>query len=225
MLGEHDYQDKRWMLEQSQRMPLMIRYPKVIKAGQRFDTLVENVDFAPTLLEFAGATIPDTVQGRSFWPLLESGREPDDWKKETYYRYWMHMAHHDNPAHVGIRTKTHKLIFYYGCNYDGGYRTPPGWELYDLVNDPNETVNIYDDIENKDLVTELKARLADLRKKIGDDGTHYPECEKILKEFWEYDETARSNAIQISHDFLNRRLSELARGDRTPKTYVGTDHQ
>ena len=82
MLGEHDYQDKRWMLEQSQRMPLMIRYPKVIKAGQRFDTLVENVDFAPTLLEFAGATIPATVQGRSFWPLLESGREPDDWKKE-----------------------------------------------------------------------------------------------------------------------------------------------
>ena len=225
MLGEHDYQDKRWMLEQSQRMPLMIRYPKRIKAGQRFDTLVENVDFGPTLLDFAGAAIPSTVQGRSFRSLLETGEEPNDWKKATYYRYWMHMAHHDNPAHVGLRTKNHKLIFYYGCNYDGGYRTPPGWELYDLVKDPNETVNIYDNPENKDLVTKLKAQLANLRQNIGDDGSHYPACEKILKEFWDYDETARSKAVEISHDFLNRRLGELARGDRTPKTYVGTDHQ
>ena len=225
MLGEHDYQDKRWMLEQSQRMPLMIRYPKRIDAGQRFDTLVENVDFGPTLLDFAGAAIPSTVQGRSFRSLLETGEEPDDWKKATYYRYWMHMAHHDNPAHVGLRTKNHKLIFYYGCNYDGGYRTPPGWELYDLVNDPNETVNIYNNPENKDLVTKLKAQLANLRQNIGDDGSHYPACEKILKEFWDYDETARSKAVEISHDFLNRRVGELARGDRTPKTYVGTDHQ
>ena len=225
MLGEHDYQDKRWMYEQSQRMPLMIRYPKRVKPGQRFDTLVENVDFAPTLLEYAGATIPSTIQGRSFRSLLETGREPDSWKKETYYRYWMHMAHHDNPAHVGIRTKTHKLIFYYGCNYDGGYRTPPGWELYDLASDPAETINLYDNPENTDLVADLKARLATLRQRIGDDGTHYPECEQILQEYWDYDTSSREKAIQISHEFLARRLGELARGDRTPKTYVGTDHQ
>ncbi|MBT6459552.1 MAG: sulfatase [Planctomycetaceae bacterium] len=225
MLGEHDYQDKRWMYEQSQRMPLMIRYPKRVKPGQRFDTLVENVDFAPTLLEYAGATIPSTIQGRSFRSLLETGREPDSWKKETYYRYWMHMAHHDNPAHVGIRTKTHKLIFYYGCNYDGGYRTPPGWELYDLASDPAETINLYDNPENTDLVADLKARLATLRQRIGDDGTHYPECEQILQEYWDYDTSSRGKAIQISHEFLARRLGELARGDRTPKTYVGTDHQ
>jgi N-acetylglucosamine-6-sulfatase len=187
--------------------------------------LVENVDFAPTLLDFAGAAIPSTVQGRSFRSLLETGQESDDWKDATYYRYWMHMAHHDNPAHIGLRTKTHKLIFYYGCNYDGGYRTPPGWELYDLINDPAETVNIYDNPENKDLVADLKVQLADLRQDIGDDGTHYPACEKILKEFWEYDEPARSKAVQISHDFLDRRLGELDRGDRTPKTSVGTDHQ
>ena len=225
MLGEHDYQDKRWMYEQSQRMPLMIRYPKRVKPGQRFDTLIENVDFAPTLLEYAGASIPSTIQGQSFRSLLETGREPDSWKKETYYRYWMHMAHHDNPAHVGIRTKTHKLIFYYGCNYDGGYRTPPGWELYDLASDPAETINLYDNPENTDLVADLKARLATLRQRIGDDGTHYPECEQILQEYWDYDTSSREKAIQISHEFLARRLGELARGDRTPKTYVGTDHQ
>jgi N-acetylglucosamine-6-sulfatase len=225
MLGEHDYQDKRWMYEQSQRMPLMIRYPKRVKHGQRFDTLIENVDFAPTLLEYAGASIPSTIQGQSFRSLLETGREPDSWKKETYYRYWMHMAHHDNPAHVGIRTKTHKLIFYYGCNYDGGYRTPPGWELYDLASDPAETINLYDNPENTDLVADLKARLATLRQRIGDDGTHYPACEQILQEYWNYDTSSREKAIQISHEFLARRLGELARGDRTPKTYVGTDHQ
>ena len=137
----------------------------------------------------------------------------------------MHMAHHDNPAHVGIRTKTHKLIFYYGCNYDGGYRTPPGWELYDLASDPAETINLYDNPENTDLVADLKARLATLRQRIGDDGTHYPECEQILQEYWDYDTSSREKAIQISHEFLARRLGELARGDRTPKTYVGTDHQ
>ena len=213
------------MYEQSQRMPLMIRYPKRVKPGQRFDTLIENVDFAPTLLEYAGASIPSTIQGQSFRSLLETGREPDSWKKETYYRYWMHMAHHDNPAHVGIRTKTHKLIFYYGCNYDGGYRTPPGWELYDLVSDPAETINVYDNPENTDLVADLKARLATLRQRIGDDGTHFPACEQILQEYWDYDTRSREKAIQISHEFLARRLGELARGDRTPKTSVGTDHE
>ena len=133
MLGEHDYQDKRWMYDQSQRMPLLVRYPEKVKAGQRFDMIVENVDFGPTMLEFAKAEIPSTVQGASFKSLLETGQEPEGWKQEAYYRYWMHMAHHDNPAHLGMRTKTHKLIYYYGCNYDGGYQTPPGWELYDLV--------------------------------------------------------------------------------------------
>ena len=144
MLGEHDYQDKRWMYEESQRMPFLVRYPKTVKAGLRLDTIIENVDYGPTMLDFAGADIPESVQGRSFKSLLETGEEPKDWKQAAYYRYWMHMIHHDNPGHVGIRTKTHKLIYYYACNYDGGYQTPPGWELYDLVNDPHETRNIYD---------------------------------------------------------------------------------
>ncbi|EMI18665.1 mucin-desulfating sulfatase (N-acetylglucosamine-6-sulfatase), partial [Rhodopirellula maiorica SM1] len=188
MLGEHDYQDKRWMYEESQRMPFLVRYPKTVKAGQRFDTIIENVDYGPTMLDFAGAKIPDAVQGRSFKSLLENGTEPNDWKQEAYYRYWMHMAHHDNPAHVGIRTKTHKLIYYYGCNYDGGYQTPPGWELYDLKNDPHETRNLYDNPEYAKLVGELKMRLAATRQRVGDDGSHYPDCEAVVQEFWDYDD-------------------------------------
>ncbi len=219
MLGEHDYQDKRWMYEESQRMPFLVRYPGSIPAGQRFDTIIENVDYGPTMLDFAGAEIPDTVQGRSFKSLLETGDEPDDWKQEAYYRYWMHMAHHDNPAHVGIRTKTHKLIYYYGCNYVGGYRTPPGWELYDLVNDPHETRNLYHDTGQEKLVEELKGRLAATRQRVGDDGSHYPNCESIVQEFWDYDEADQAKAREISHQYRQRRLEELKAGKRNVPTW------
>ena len=221
MLGEHDYQDKRWMYEESQRMPLLVRYPKSIPAGKRYDTIVENVDFGPTMLEFAGAKIPTAVQGRSFKSLLETGKEQKDWKQEAYYRYWMHMAHHDNPAHLGIRTKTHKLIYYYGCNYDGGYRTPPGWELYDLKNDPFETVNLYDDPKHADLVAKLKQRLAATRTRVGDDGSHFPQCEAIVQEFWDYDQADRKRAAQISKEYVERRKAELAAGKRNVRTHQG----
>ena len=221
MLGEHDYQDKRWMYEESQRMPFLVRYPKTVRAGQRFDSIVENVDYGPTMLDFAGASIPDSVQGRSFKSLLETGHEADDWKQEAYYRYWMHMAHHDNPAHLGIRTKSHKLIYYYACNYDGGYQTPPAWELYDLVNDPHETRNLYDDPAQQKLVAELKARLADTRTRVGDDGSHFPECEAIVQEFWDYDRADQAKAREISHSYLRRRLQELEAGKRNVKTWAG----
>ncbi len=125
MLGEHDYMDKRWMYEESQHMPFLIRYPKTIAAGSTTDAIVENVDFAPTILDFVGLPTPDYMQGRSFKSIVETGTEPDDWKDAAYYRYWMHLAHHDNPAHFGIRTKTHKLIFYYACDMQGDKQTPP----------------------------------------------------------------------------------------------------
>lgn len=221
ILGEHDYQDKRWMYEESQRMPFLVRYPKSVPAGQKIDSIIENVDYGPTMLEFAGAEIPKSVQGRSFKSILESGKEPDDWKQAAYYRYWMHMAHHDNPGHMGIRTKTHKLIYYYGCNYDGGYQTPPGWELYDLVNDPKEMTNIVDDPESAELVKELKDQLAKLRTDVGDDGSHYPECEKVVQEFWDYDESDREKAKQISHDYYQRRQDELQKKKRNIKTWMG----
>lgn len=221
MLGEHDYQDKRWMYEESQRMPFLVRYPKSIQAGQRFDTIIENVDYGATMLDFARAEVPDSVQGRSFKSLLETGKEAKDWKQEAYYRYWMHMAHHDNPAHLGIRSKTHKLIYFYGCNYDGGYQTPPGWELYDLVNDPQETRNLYDDPQHAELVAELKSRLAKTRKRVGDDGSHYPKCEEVVREFWDYDETDQAKGREISHGYLQRRLGELEAGKKNVKTWAG----
>ena len=133
------------------------------------------------------------------------------------------MAHHDNPGHLGIRTKTHKLIYYYGCNYDGGYQTPAGWELYDLVNDPHETRNIYGDPEQAELVAELKTRLAAARKRVGDDGTHFPACEAVVQEFWDYDEADQAKARKISHSYLERRLKELAAGQKNINTWSGND--
>ena len=204
MLGEHDYMDKRWMYEESLHMPLLMRYPGVIPAGTVTDAIVENVDFAPTMLDFAGATIPASMQGESFRTLCETGEEPDGWKQAAYYRYWMHMAHHDNPAHVGLRTKTHKLIYYYGCDYEGKNRTPPGWELYDLTADPTEVVNLYDDPAHADLVAELKSQLAALREHVGDTGEDHPAAERVVREFWDYDAADRARAVEISHDYRAR---------------------
>ncbi len=217
MLGEHDYQDKRWMYEESQRMPFLIRYPKSIPAGSRVDAIVENVDYAPTMLAFAGAKTPDYMQGRSFKTICEGKEEPADWKKAAYYRYWMHMAHHDNPGHMGIRTKKFKLIYYYGANYKAEYQTPPAWELYDLKNDPTEVVNQYDNPKYASIVTDLKKQFAALRKNVGDTGEDYPELEEVVQEFWDYDAADRAKAEKISTEFLNVRLGELKNRSKPKK--------
>ncbi|MEO1525771.1 MAG: sulfatase [Planctomycetota bacterium] len=179
MLGEHDYIDKRWMYEESLRMPFIVRYPKSIKAGTKVDSLVNNVDFAPTLLDVAGAEQPDFMPGRSLVPLLEGGEEPSDWPKATYYRYWMHMAHHDNPAHFGIRTKRFKLIYFYGMPLDapGAVKkpTPPHWELYDLEKDPHEMTNVIDESEYAESLSTLRHQLRALKQKVGDTDEGYPE--------------------------------------------------
>ena len=209
MLGEHDYVDKRWMYEESERMPFIIRYPKTIQPGSRTDAIVENVDLAPTLLAFAGVAAPETMQGRSFKSICETGCEPPDWKKAAYYRYWMHMVHHDNPSHLGIRTKDYKLIFYYGMGRDDKMlRTPPAWELYDLKKDPHEMVNIYGDPKAAKVVSDLKNQLAERRKEIGDDGADYPLLEAVVQEFWDYDASARFKAEQISHALRALKESE-----------------
>ncbi len=210
-LGEKDFQDKRWAYDQSQRMPFLVRYPKAIKAGTRSDAIIENVDYPALMLDYAGAEIPEDMQGRSFRSICETGKEPDDWKQAAYYRYWMHMAHHDNPGEMAIRTKTHKLIYFYGCDYQGKNQTPPGWELYDLAEDPDELHNVYDDPAYARVRDELKAQFAQLRKDIGDDGSHYPECEKVVQEFWDYDEADHAKAVEISHQFKLSREASLKR--------------
>lgn len=149
------------------------------------------------------------MQGRSFKSICEKGKESANWPNEAYYRYWMHMAHHDNPGHVGIRTKEFKLIYYYGADYQGGNQTPPAWELYDMEKDPFESSNLYNDSKYADTVADLKKRLASLRSSIGDDGRDFPKTEEVLQEFWNYDAADREKARRISGEFLQRRLQAL----------------
>lgn len=172
MLGEHDYIDKRWMYEESLRVPFLVRYPGAVKAGTKVDAIINNTDFAPTLLDFAGVKTPESMQGRSFKSMLEGEPTPTDWRTATYYRYWMHMTHHDNPAHLGIRTKDYKLIYFYGDPLDAEgalkRKTPPHWELYDLKADPHEMANRINDPNYADVVKTLKAELVAVQKQVGD---------------------------------------------------------
>jgi len=200
MLGEHDYIDKRWMYEESMRMPFIMRYPPLIKAGSTNDYLINNTDFAPTMLALAGAEkTPSYMQGHSFLPSL-LGQPMPGWRTATYYRYWMHLIHHDNPSHFGIRTKDYKLIFYYGLPFnmeDMGKKTmwwtdksglviqtPAAWELYDLRKDPFETNNVYGNPEYSSVVAQLKQELKRTREELHETDEKYPHIQKVIDEHW-----------------------------------------
>jgi arylsulfatase A-like enzyme len=168
-LGEHGWYDKRWMYEESLRMPLLIRWPAVIGAGSVNDDLCQNLDFAETMLDAAGAPIPAAMQGRSLVPLLQ-GRAPRDWRQSVYYHYYEHPGVHNVQRHEGVRTDRHKLIHFYRLGE---------WELYDLVEDSDELQNVYADPAYGDVVSELKAELVRLRRCYGvpnaadrEDGEH-----------------------------------------------------
>ncbi|MBD3176094.1 MAG: sulfatase-like hydrolase/transferase [Armatimonadia bacterium] len=163
-LGEHNLFDKRFMLEESLRMPFVARYRLEIPPGLRVDDLVTNVDFAETLLDFAGAEIPGDMQGRSFRPCLR-GESPADWRDAVYYHYWTHQP--TRPSHYGVRTRRYKLIYYYGLVREGR-RPGDCWELYDLDRDPHERANVIDHPRYRARVLELKAELRRLREQYGD---------------------------------------------------------
>ena len=172
-LGDHGWFDKRLMYEESLAMPLLVSYPRLVEAGSVCDEIVVNVDFAQTLLELAGIVPPDSVQGRSFVPLLR-GEAPDDWPQSMYYRYWMHNdGSHACPAHYGVRTKSHKLICYYNDPLDQpGARGPAGpveWELFDLGVDPFEVDNRYGRPGTEAITADLMAELARLQRLVGDE--------------------------------------------------------
>jgi len=170
-LGDHGWYDKRFFYEESLRMPLVIRFPREIEPGSVCDEMVLNLDFAQTFLDLAGLEPHEQMMGRSFRPLLQ-GRRPAHWRKSMYYRYWMHLAHHNVQAHYGVRTIRYKLIYYYGQALDASGAVdeprPPEWELFDLENDPLELHNVYRDPAYAAVVASLKAELSRLRDLVGD---------------------------------------------------------
>jgi arylsulfatase A-like enzyme len=163
-LGEHNLFDKRFMLEESLRMPFLIRYPREIQPGTTVDDITLNVDFAELFLDYAGAEIPNSMQGRSFRQNL-TGKTPTDWRDAMYYHYWSHQK--ERPSHYGIRTQQYKLIYYYGL-VRMNHKPEACWELYDLNTDPREFINQYDNPKYKETIAKLKRRLAELRRQYKD---------------------------------------------------------
>ncbi len=158
-LGEHGWFDKRFMYEESFRTPLIMRWPAVINPGTESEDLVQNLDIAETLLEAAGVTPPEDMQGESLLPILK-GEEFDAGREGLYYHYYEYPSVHMVKRHYGIRTDRYKLIHFY---FD-----VDEWELYDLEKDPNELTSVYDDPDYREVVNDLKAKLEGLMKKYGD---------------------------------------------------------
>ena len=158
-VGDHGWYDKRWMYEESLKMPFIVKWPGVTRPGSVNQDLIQNLDYAETFLDIAGAAIPDDMQGRSLVPLLR-GETPSDWRKSIYYHYFEYPSVHMVARHNGIRTDRYKLIRYY--QFDE-------WEFYDLQNDPDERVNEYNNPKYAATIEQLKRDLEQLRVHYKDD--------------------------------------------------------
>lgn len=149
-LGDHGWFDKRFIYEESLRMPFIMRHPASIAKNQVNEDIITNIDFAPTLLEYAGVTIPEEVQGRSFVQNA-SGNKPEDWPESMYYHYYEFPFWHHAQPHYGIRNNRYKLAhFYYSVDI---------WEFYDLEKDPNELHNSIDYPEYASIISDMKVEL------------------------------------------------------------------
>ena len=164
-IGDHGWYDKRWMYEESLMMPLIVKWPGVTKPDSRSVQMVQNLDYAQTFLQMAGAEIPSNMQGRSLVPILKNGKA-DDWRKSIYYHYYEYPSVHMIPRHYGIRTERYKLIHFYQFGNE--------WEMYDLKEDPDELTNIYGKADKKSLQKDLKEQLVAIRK-FYDDNTDVSE--------------------------------------------------
>lgn len=192
-MGEHGWFDKRFMYEESFRTPLLIRYPKLVKEGSQCSALVQNIDFAPTLLDVAQVEVPEEMEGHSLMPLFQ-GETPEDWRKSIYYHYYDYPTFHLVRRHDGVRTDRYKLIHFYGkggeagatpnmlkegtgenrtfnllknANYFPAHSEDVNYnELYDLEKDPHELNNLYGKPGYEEVTKELQQLLDDYRDRL-----------------------------------------------------------
>lgn len=145
-LGEHGRGDKRAAYEESLRIPLLLRYPKLAPKGQTIDAMVLNLDLAPTILDLAGVRVPSEMQGRSWRPLLQG--QTNDWRKAFFYEYF-YENNYAIPTILAVRSETAKLVTYPGHD---------DWtELFDLKADPHEMHNLVSDPAHRDLLMRMQA--------------------------------------------------------------------
>ena len=158
-MGEHGWFDKRFMYEESMHTPLIMKLPDGFDRRGDITEMVQNIDYAPTFLEIAGAPVPEDIQGVSLLPLLK-GEHPDGWRTSLYYHFYEYPAEHSVKRHYGVRTETHKLIHF--------YNDIDQWELYDLTADPAEMHNIYGAPGTEEITESLKAELLRLQEQYDD---------------------------------------------------------
>jgi arylsulfatase A-like enzyme len=209
-LGDHGWFDKRFMYEESLRMPLLARLPGTIKPGSTSDDMVLNLDFAPTFLDLAGTKPPADMQGRSMKPIL-AGTSPGDWRDAIYYHYYEYPGAHSVKRHYGVRTERYKLIhFYYDID---------AWEFYDLQTDPNELRNRIDDPAAAPVIAGLRKRLEELRQQYGDTDEELektlPQPSKGILLDLDFAEPAGA-AKAVNHVDGKRRITDLVYRGTTP---------
>jgi len=164
-MGEWRKYDKRFMHEPSIRVPMLVRYPRMIKPGAAVNEMVTNLDIAPTFLELAGLPVPANMQGLSMVPFLK-GEKPKTWRKDWLYEYYEYPGPHNVRKNRGVRTDRYKFIHY--------YEAPEEFEMYDLLSDPGELRNLYGDTAHASLAADLRHRLEELRQETGDNYIYQP---------------------------------------------------
>ena len=185
-LGDHGFFDKRFIYDESLKMPFLVRFPKAVKSGLENKDIISNIDFAPTLLDFAGINKPEGVQGNSFKKILE-GNTPSDWRQSMYYHYYEWPFWHHVQPHYGIRTQKYTLAhFYYSIDV---------WELYDLQKDPKQMHNEINNLEYQETILKLKFELKDLMSRFGNDKTI-----EQFKEISDKDFGSITNTVDVNKD-------------------------
>jgi arylsulfatase A-like enzyme len=157
-LGENGWFDKRFMYDVSMNTPLLVKWKGKIKPGSVNTSLVQNIDFAPTMLDVAGVKAPDWMQGLSLKQIL-TGKQSELARKELYYRYYEYPIDHYVIPHLGIREKQYKLIYFYTVNE---------WEFYDLKADPQEQKNLIHIPKYLVEINRMKMKLVEVKNKYND---------------------------------------------------------
>ncbi len=201
-LGEHGWYDKRWMFEESLAMPFVIRWPGAVKAGVETEALIQNIDYAPTFLDIAGAEIPEDIQGVSIVPVLKNeGKAPADWREAIYYQYSGERTH-AVARHDGVRDSRYKLM---------RFPDTDEWMLFDLEKDPEEMKNVFADPEYESVLKQMKEIYADLREKYDVTPSTYPVqryAEKWWKDRWDAKNKEAGSAKNVKIVFLGDSITQ-----------------
>lgn len=193
-LGEHGWYDKRWMFEESMKMPFLIRWPGVIEPGSRSSALIQNIDYAPTFLDAAGLELPSEMQGESLLPILkQGGQAPDDWRDAVYYAFHENLGAHLVAAHDGVRTDRYKAIYFFETDE---------WNLFDLEIDPQEMASLHDDPQYQQILVDMQQKYVELKQKYRASTAMQPASRLELDWWKERYRTKRQQAEKKEFDLL-----------------------